>query len=132
MADDGAITIETDRFEHRKVGDHFINPCCFGEDLAAWLKDRLAAAPDLDLEIGAPIQEDYGWGLKARGGADRYWIAISFIGDGPQEEPGQWRVAADWTPGLLRRLTGKPAQLAALRAAVRQALVSEPGVQILE
>jgi hypothetical protein len=33
-----AITIETDLFEHREVKPHFINPCCFGEDFAAWLR----------------------------------------------------------------------------------------------
>src|SRR5690242_3645421 len=115
MADEGAITIETDRFEHRTVGEHFLNPCCFGEDLAGWLKGRLAAAPDLGVEVGAPIQEDYGWGLWASQGPDRYWIAISYMGDGPQEEPAQWMVSADWTPGLLRRISGKPAALAPLR-----------------
>src|SRR5262249_30425150 len=30
------IIIETDLFEHREVKPHFINPCCFGEDFAAW------------------------------------------------------------------------------------------------
>jgi hypothetical protein len=31
---DVLITVETDMFEHREVKSHFINPCCFGEDLA--------------------------------------------------------------------------------------------------
>jgi hypothetical protein len=37
--DDG-ITVETDVFEHRQVKPHFINPCCFGEDFAAWFENR--------------------------------------------------------------------------------------------
>ena len=37
-----AITIETDMFEHREVKPHFINPCCFGEDFAAWMKRELS------------------------------------------------------------------------------------------
>ena len=27
-------TVETDLFEHRQVKPHFINDCCFGEDLS--------------------------------------------------------------------------------------------------
>jgi hypothetical protein len=41
---DDRITVETEMFEHRDVKPHFINnPCCFGEDFAAWLKEHIAA-----------------------------------------------------------------------------------------
>jgi hypothetical protein len=30
--------VETDLFEHRRVKPHFINPSCFGEDCAKWLR----------------------------------------------------------------------------------------------
>jgi hypothetical protein len=61
---DEAITIETDLFEHRNVQPYFINPCCFGEDFAAWLKAELS---DLEFCFSEIIQEDYGWafGLRA-------------------------------------------------------------------
>jgi len=36
------LTVEADLFEHREVKPHFINPRCFGEDFASWLRDRLA------------------------------------------------------------------------------------------
>ena len=39
---DNSITVETDMFEHKEVKLHFINPCCFGEDFAAWLKHKLS------------------------------------------------------------------------------------------
>jgi hypothetical protein len=32
------ILFETDRFNVSEVKRHFINPCCFGEDLAGWLR----------------------------------------------------------------------------------------------
>jgi hypothetical protein len=35
------LLFRTNRFNLSKVGEHFINPCCFGEDLAAWLGGRL-------------------------------------------------------------------------------------------
>ena len=35
------ILFETDRFNVSEVKEHFINPCCFGEDLAEWLRQEL-------------------------------------------------------------------------------------------
>src|SRR5438046_662418 len=103
---DVLITVETDMFEHREVQPHFINPCCFGEDFAAWLKQGLAG-PGLGMDLSDPIQEDHGWGLWALHGPDRYWIAIAYAADGPQEPPAQWVVSVD--PGLsaLQRLFHK-------------------------
>ena len=37
-----STTVETDLFEPREVKPHFINPCCFGEDFATWLRQQLA------------------------------------------------------------------------------------------
>jgi hypothetical protein len=72
-------TIETDIFEHRQVKPHFINPCCFGEDFATWLKERLADLTCEGFEFSEPIQEDYGWGLWAKHGKDSFWIALSYV-----------------------------------------------------
>jgi hypothetical protein len=68
MRDD--IMIETDLFEHRKVKPHFINPCCFGEDFAAWLRDKLLPLEEEGFDFAEPIQEDYGWGFWASHGRD--------------------------------------------------------------
>jgi hypothetical protein len=39
--------------------DHYINPCCFCEDLAEWLGKSLSAAlPTMALDV---YQEDFGW-----------------------------------------------------------------------
>jgi len=62
MRDD--ITIETDLFEHREVKPHFINPCCFGEDFADWLRGRLSPLTAEGFQFTDSIQEDYGWGFK--------------------------------------------------------------------
>ncbi len=35
------LFFETDMFNLTKEGEHFINPSCFGEDFANWLKLRL-------------------------------------------------------------------------------------------
>src|SRR5258708_22505752 len=122
---DEDITVETDLFEHRDVKPHFINPCCFGEDFVAWLKQELS---DLEFGFSDVIQEDYGWGFWASRGQDRFWIALSFVGSGPQELPAQWVIAVSYDPGLnlIKRLFHEPdaQSLQELRDHIRQAVSS--------
>ena len=94
------ITIETDFFEHREVKPHFINPCCFGEDFAGWLRGRLSPLVEEGFQFADAKQEDYGWGFWALRGGDRFWIALSYVGDGPQDEPAQWVISVDYSAGL--------------------------------
>ena len=63
-----SITVVTDMFEHREVRPHFINPCCFGEDFATWLKQELVRLGDLGFNLSEMVQEDYGWGFWASHG----------------------------------------------------------------
>jgi hypothetical protein len=128
-----SIIVETDLFEHREVKPHFINPCCFGEDFAAWLKQEISRFPELGVELSDPIQEDYGWGLWASRGKDRSWIALSYVGVGPQEAPAQWVISVVSDPGLnlARRLFHKPDReaLEQLRARVWQILASNSAIK---
>ena len=130
---DDSIMVETDLFEHREVKPHFINPNCFGEDFAGWLRQELSRYPDLAMELSEPIQEDYGWGFWASHDKDRFWVALSYIGDGPQEAPAQWVISAIYDPGLnlAKRLLHKPDQQALdqLRDRIRQILASNGGIK---
>ena len=124
------IGVETDLFEHRKVQPHFINPCCFGEDFAAWLIGGLSGLPGF--LTSAPIQEDDGWGFWATCGEHRFWVALSYVGDGPQEAPAQWMISADAALGW-RRLFRKPdtQSLTLLRDRIRQLLASDSAIRLL-
>src|SRR5688572_18393598 len=51
-----SISVETELFEHREVKPHFINPCCFGEDFARWLRGELADLAASGFELSEPIQ----------------------------------------------------------------------------
>src|SRR5262249_52452744 len=82
-------TVESDRFNHRIVQPHFINPCCFGEDLANWLREQLLGLSRRGFEIDEPLQEDYGWGFWLRKGKSKFWLALSYVGDGPTASPAQ-------------------------------------------
>jgi len=131
-----SINIETDQFEHREAKPHFINPCCFGEDFAAWLQAELAPLATDGFTFSEAIQEDYGWGFWASKAEDRFWIALGYMGEGPQEEPAQWGVSVDYQSGLnpLKRLFHKPdpAAFARLRDAIWTALKANVTMRVIE
>ena len=132
---DPLIAVETEIFNYRKVKPHFINPCCFGEDFAGWLKDQLRPLTESGFHFSEPIQEDYGWGFWANRGEDPFWIAISYVGDGPQEPPAQWVISVDYDPGLnlIKRLLHRSNRqvLKQLRECVLHALKSNPAIRIV-
>src|ERR1700737_2947979 len=68
------ILFRSSHFNLSKVREHFINPCCFGEDLAAWLIPKLAVK---NIETAKPYQEDWGWELPATCGKDGYYLCMS-------------------------------------------------------
>lgn len=132
---DGSIVVETDLFEHREVERHFINPCCFGENFAAWVKREILRSGDLGMQLSEPIRADYGWGFCATHGKDRFRIAFSYVGDVPQDPPALWFVTVKNDPGrnLAKRLFHKPDQqaLRQLRYRVRQILASNDAIKIV-
>jgi hypothetical protein len=132
---DVLITVETDMFEHREVKPHFINPCCFGEDFAAWLRNQISPLAASGFNLSKIIQEDYGWGFWARHGKDPFWVALSYVGNGPQEAPAQWVISVNYDPGLnlIKRLFHKPDRqaLQQLRDHVLQAVTSNTAIRIV-
>ena len=126
-----SVTFKSRLFANKEPQPHFINPRCFGEDLAAWLIERLGSAR---WSLSEPIQEDYGWGVWCRRGDDPYWIALSYCGDGPTEEPAEWVVSVNYDPGLnlIKRLFHKadPRAFSQLRDRVWQSLRSNRAIEI--
>jgi hypothetical protein len=76
------LLFETERFNISEAGAHFINPNCFGEDLAAWLRTQLA---EQGVEAGEPGQEDWGWYLDATNRGRLYLVGV---GGNPADPPG--------------------------------------------
>jgi hypothetical protein len=68
------LLFSTDRFNLSKVDEHFINPCCFGEDLGAWLGGRLR---ENGVEVSQQYQEDWGWELPVSNGDEFYYLCMS-------------------------------------------------------
>ena len=131
-----SLTVETARFEYREPKPHFINPNCFGEDFAAWLRERVAGFASEGFEISAPIQEDYGWGFWISRARDTFWVAISFVEQLDGGAGAQWVVSVAYDPGLsiIRRLFHQPDQtaLARIREALWGALRTTEGIRIVE
>ena len=131
---DYSIAIKTDLFEHRKVKSTFINPCCFGEDFALWLTQELASLSEKGFVFSKPIQEDYGWGFCVSHRKDHFWIALSYVGDGPQEEPAEWVVSVS-KPGFVAKLLHRSESQRAseeLRDHIWELLESNAAVQVIE
>jgi hypothetical protein len=100
------ILFRTSRFNLSKVGEHFINPCCFGEDLAVWLCLRLL---EKGVEVRQPYQEDWGWEVPAMHGGESYYLCMSGNSDesGANQDEGEWRISVEKKRTVAQRLSGK-------------------------
>jgi hypothetical protein len=97
------LLFHTGRFDLSIVGDHFINPCCFGEDLAAWLRERLIAR---GIHADLPGQEDWGWYLGVKRGAETYLLGMSGNADedSTNKNAGEWHIIIERKRSLGQRL----------------------------
>ena len=104
--------------------------------LSLWLRTEVSDLASSGFVLSEPIQEDYGWGFWATHGEDPFWIAVSYVGDGPQEPPAEWVISVHYDPGLnlVKRLFHKPNEDAfnRLRDRVQQKLKSSPEIKTLE
>src|SRR5262245_14802757 len=99
------ILFKTSRFNLSTVGERFINPCCFGEDLAEWLRTKLI---DRELAVSQPYQEDWGWELPVTQGADSYYLCMSGNSDesSANRDEGEWRIIVEKKRSMGQRLKG--------------------------
>jgi hypothetical protein len=120
------LLFRSSRFNLSKVGDHFINPCCLGEDLAAWLREKLS---ERGIHADPPGQEDWGWYVGVSHGGEKYLLGISGNAhESPgNENDGEWRVIVDKSRSLGQRLrgAGKIAQEDPIVALIEEILRAE-------
>ena len=123
------ITFETDLFNLSEEQEHFINPCCFGEDLAVWLKGHLEKRSYV---VDEPGQEDWGWYLELESEEQRYFLAVN--GNASEDEEnvnmGEWMVFVQKRRSLMETLTkkGKIAMDDSLVACIKSILSAEDGI----
>jgi hypothetical protein len=92
-----AFTLRTDLFEVTTPGPDFINPRCFGEDFARWLRERLQAR---DVVPSEPIQEDWGWAMVVPFQGSRFTLSIGVMDDSIGRTPAEWRVGVSYEKPL--------------------------------
>jgi hypothetical protein len=88
------VLFKTSRFSLSKVGEHFINQCCSGEDLAAWLRLQLGAK---DVVTAQTYQEDRGREVPVPHVGDSYYLCMSGNADHPDanSDEGEWRILVE-------------------------------------
>ena len=123
------FSVTTDRFEASTPGENFINPRCFGEDFANWLRLRLT---EKGLDVSEPIQEDWGWVIMVDFEDRKFTLSIGITDETIGQVPSEWGVAVAYEKPLNKiRNWFKPAPvktLATLFEKIRSVLTSEPGL----
>jgi len=99
------LLFTTGRFNLSQAQKHFINPCCFGEDLAAWLRTKLA---EKDINASEPGQEDWGWYLRAKRGNNSYLLGVGGNSENStNRDYGEWRIFVVRKRTIWDRIAGK-------------------------
>lgn len=115
------VQFKSTTFNTTQIQPHFINDCCFGEDVALWLRPQLAA---LGHEVEQPGQEDWGWYLDCRQHGITHTLNIGcvFEDDGPV-----WQIYLERQVPLLNRLLQRNREVEPnLTQALHQLLTTAP------
>ena len=99
------LTFETDRFNRTEAKDYYINPNCFGDDLAQWLVMQLEHR---NIKVGNVGQEDWGWEVQCTFAGSSYFMSIGSVA-GTEEDGnfGEWRIYLTRQCSLIGRIFGK-------------------------
>lgn len=124
--------LRTDLFESVEARPDFINPRCFGSDFAAWLRERLV---ERGIDVGDPIQEDFGWVLLASHRTFTFTISIGIMDDSIGRSPAEWCVGVSFERGMngIRSFFRKApvVEHAQVSEGVEQVLTAEPRIREL-
>jgi hypothetical protein len=97
------VTFESTAFNTSLPRDYFINPCCFGDDLAIWLIDQLRRRryePE-----SKPGQEDFGWYLNFQVSGFNHCLVIGYR-PGEDSEKGVWICMLERNRGFIASILG--------------------------
>lgn len=94
----------SDAFNVSESRDYFLNPGCFGDDLARWMMDGLAA---LGIETSKePGQEDFGWYFDFNTPDGTHCCVLAYR-PGPGDKDGDWILWLERSAGLFGSLLGR-------------------------
>lgn len=118
------VAFKSNSFNTEAPREYFINPGCFGDDVALWLISELRARGySTDAQ---PAQEDFGWyfTFQVEGSAHQ-----AVIGYRPEADNGDWLCFIERKAGVLGSLIGtrKDIEPAAVEV-IHKILASSPKV----
>lgn len=97
------VTFASTTFNTTEPKDYFINPCCFGDDLAEWLIGQLRKYGMVTDE--KPGQEDFGWYLNFEAARVGHTFVIGHRPNG-ETEAGTWIGWLERKRGLIGSIWG--------------------------
>ena len=97
------VTFESTAFNMATPRDYFINPCCFGDDVAVWLIRELRKQGMGTDE--KPGQEDFGWYLNFEAAGVGHTFVIGHRPNG-ETEAGTWIGWLERRRGLIGSVLG--------------------------
>ena len=95
------VTFKSDRFNTTEEKPYFINPECYGDDVARWLIGRVRAnGGEAETEPG---QEDFGWYFGFSVDRVAHTLVIGYQDDDPE---GYWIGCIERNKGLISGMFG--------------------------
>ncbi len=122
------VTFESTAFNMTEPKDYFINPCCFGDDVAGWLIVELRKQGMGTDE--KPRQEDFGWYLNFEAAGIGHTFVIGHRPNG-ETEAGTWIGWLERKRGLIGSILGgrRRGIQASAAQAIHQILTGSPVVR---
>jgi len=121
-----AFAFKSNVFNTSVEKDYFLNPGCFGDDVARWLISQLQASGYAAEErLG---QEDFGWFFSFEAARTKHDVVIGYRPDADHRE-GEWLCWIERKAGLVGSMLGtrKRVEPEAILA-VHQILSSSPSI----
>jgi hypothetical protein len=122
------VTFKSSAFNVSEPKEHFINPCCFGDDVAAWLTEQLRDKGYQAANI--PGQEDFGWYFSFLVDGIEYYFVIGYRPSDENSE-GVWIGWLERSRGFIASVLGgrkRGIQAAAARV-IHEILASSPQIR---
>jgi hypothetical protein len=122
-------TFRSSAFNTSDVKSYFINPCCFGDDLAKWMMARLRTSGVRTAD--EPQQEDFGWYFEFEVPAGTHCCVLGYQAGHPE---GRWLLWLERRRGFLGSIFGmrKRGIDAAAVQALQDVLRTAPEIRALE
>lgn len=119
-----ALVFQSDAFNTTTTKEYFINPECYGDDLARWLVSKLRTNGYATDE--QPGQEDFGWYLTFEVQGVKHVVLIGYRTDS-HDRAGEWLCRIERSAGLIGAAFGKRKQvLPEAVEAIRRILSDSP------